>query len=53
MMRQDSFNFGIVRGITIATFMLAIQRELTRRYVKLLMFLLFTSKSALTKSKRY
>ena len=53
MMRQESFNFGVMRGITITTFMPARQRELTWRYVKLLMFLLFTSKSALTKSKRY
>ena len=53
MMRQESFNFGIVRGITFTAFMPARQREFTRWYVKLLMFLLFTSKSALTKSKRY
>ena len=53
MMRQESFNFGIVRVITITTFMPARQREVAIWYVKLLMFLLFTSKSALTKSKRY
>ena len=48
MMRQESFNFGIVKGITNTAFMPAIQREMTW-YVKL-MFLLFTSKSAQTKS---
>ena len=47
-MRQESFNFGIVKGITNTAFMPAIQREMTW-YVKL-MFLLFTSKSAQTKS---
>ena len=35
MMRQESFNFGIVRGVTITTFMPAIQREMTWWYVKL------------------
>ena len=53
MMRQESFNFGIVSGITSTAFMPARQRDVACRYVKLLMFLLFTSKSALTKSKRY
>ena len=40
MIRQESFNFGVIRGITITAFMPAIQRDLTWRYVKLLMFLL-------------
>ena len=53
MMQQESLNCGIVTGITITAFMPARQREMPCRYVKLLMFLLFTSKSALTKSKRY
>ena len=53
MIRQESFNFGIMRGMTITAFMPARQREITWRYVKLLMLLVFTSKRALTKSKRY
>ena len=52
MIRQESFNFGVMTGGTTTTFMPAIQREMVKWYVKLLMFLLFTSKSALTKSKR-
>jgi len=39
-------------GGTNTTFLSARHRELSGRYVKLLMFLLFTSKGALTKSKR-
>ena len=53
MMQQESYNFGIMRWGTNTAFMPAIQREMTWRYVKLLMLLLFTSKNALTKSKRY
>ena len=52
MMRQESFNFGIMREMTITAFMPARQREITWRYVKLLMLLLFTVR-ALTKSKGY
>ena len=40
MMRQESFNFGVMRGITITAFMPAIQREIAWWYVKLLLFLL-------------
>ena len=40
MMRQERFNFGIVSEITITTFMPAIQRDMRRWCVKLLMFLL-------------
>ena len=36
MMRQESYNYGIMRGITITAFMPARQREMTWRYVKLL-----------------
>ena len=36
MMRQESFNSGIMSGATITAFMPARQREITRRYVKLL-----------------
>ena len=50
MMWQESLDFGIVIGITIIAFLPARQREMIGRYVKLLMFLLFTSKRALTKS---
>ena len=53
VMRQENFNFGIRRGRTNTAFMPERQRVMAVRYVKLLMFLLFTSKSALTKSKRY
>ena len=53
MMPQETFNFGTMEGITVTAFMPGRQREMTWRYVKLLIFLLFTSKSALTKSKRY
>ena len=39
MAQQESFNFGIMRGITIAAFTPGRQGEMKRRYVKLLMFL--------------
>ena len=51
MMPQESFNFGTMEGITVTAFMQARQREMTWRYVKLLIFLLFTSKSVLTTKK--
>ena len=51
MVRQESFNFGMMRGITITTFMPAIQREMTW-YVKLLMFLLFHFQKCTDKIKK-
>ena len=50
-MRQESFNFGMMRGITFTSFMPAIQRDLTEWYVKLLMFLLFHFQKCIDKIK--
>ena len=40
LVRQESFDFGMMRGRTNTAFMPARQREMTWRYVKLLMFLI-------------